>query len=78
MTVHEFDVEYVAKQIDGIVKRLRSAADDMERHAKSVRDDKNFAAVGSAINDLIWLTPNLGITTLHTSVVREIGHSWPE
>lgn len=62
-----------------VVERLEAIADRLERTALSVRrgakevESGQLDAVETVLNELIWMTPNLGIQAVISQMVRELG-----
>ena len=67
--------EPIVEQINEIVKSLREAADRFEIQGKYFARNGNADAVQSLVNELLWLTPNLGIQRLISRMVRELERS---
>jgi len=72
--MREYDTEYVAAQFDLVARKLEDSMKKVKRAASDLRKEKNFDAAGPAINDLLWLLPNLGLSAIHSSIVRELEH----
>lgn len=70
--MRKYDVEYTAQQMDKVATALHRAADEAAAAAADMRKSENFDAAGHAINSLLWVLPNLGLQTIHSSIVREL------
>ena len=66
------DRDPIVKQMNEIAKSLREAADRMEMQAKHFKHDGQADTVEHVLNELLWMTPNLGIQRLIGRLVREM------
>jgi hypothetical protein len=69
------DREPIVQKMNEIAKGLREAADRTEMQAKYFARDGHPDTVTSVLNELLWMTPNLGIQATINRLVRELERS---
>jgi hypothetical protein len=66
------DVEMIAEQMEAIAGRLERYASNLRAQTEFVRKTHRIEEAESVLNELMWLTPNLGIQALVSRYVRAI------
>ena len=62
----------VVESLRVVAKNLADAAKRVEQHAANLEKHGDLSDVSGIVNELLWLTPNLGISTVVSRTIRAI------